>query len=327
MLIDQFDRIHSYLRISITDKCNLRCAYCNPLDLPKGYFTGRTKMTADEIDTLASIFVTQGIKKIRITGGEPLVRKDAREIIQRLSKYPVELAITTNGVYVHEYLTTFKEAGLQSVNVSLDSLNREVYRSITGRDVFDKVKQNIELLLEHNFHVKVNMVAIKGLNNHEIHQFVEWTKEQLLHIRFIEFMPFAGNEWAREKVFSHKEILNLISSKYIVEKLQDAKNDTAKNYKVAGYNGTFAVISSMTQPFCDGCNRLRLTTDGKMKNCLFSRKEIDILDSLRNGEDVLPLIQQCLSQKEKMLGGQFTPVIETINTSTIQNRSMINIGG
>ncbi len=327
MLKDKFERIHDYLRISITDKCNLRCTYCNPVDLPKGYFAGHKRMTADEIETIASVFVKQGIKKIRITGGEPLVRKDAKEIIERLSKFPVELAITTNGVFVHEFIEVFKSTGIKSVNVSLDSLKRDSFFHITGRDEFDRVIQNIGLLLDNNFQVKVNMVAMKGVNENEIPDFVEWTKHKPLHIRFIEFMPFAGNAWSEKKIFSFNEILELISSRCEFNKLPDNVHDTAKKYTVKDYRGTFAVISTMTQPFCSGCNRLRLTTDGKMKNCLFSQKETDLLTALRAGEDILPLIRQSVWQKEKMLGGQFTPVIENINAASIQNRSMIDIGG
>ncbi|MBS1949109.1 MAG: GTP 3',8-cyclase MoaA [Bacteroidetes bacterium] len=327
MLKDRFGRIHDYLRISITDKCNLRCTYCNPVDLPKGYFSGCTKMTVAEIEKMASLFVQQGIKKIRLTGGEPLVRKDAREIIERLSKYPVELTITTNGVFVHEYIDVFKAAGIKSVNVSLDSLNKKTFFDITGRNEFERVMQNIELLLEKDFYVKINSVIIKGINDEEIPRFIEWTKYRPVHVRFIEFMPFAGNDWSGGKIFSYQEMLKLISSQFDFIKLPDEKSQTAKKYLVPGYKGTFAVISTMTQPFCSDCNRLRLTTDGKMKNCLFSKKETDLLSALRAGEDIAPLIRQCLFQKEEAMGGQFTDDIENMDASAIQNRSMINIGG
>ena len=327
MLKDNFGRIHDYLRISLTDKCNLRCTYCNPVDLPKGYFDGATRMSADEIDKIAAAFVQEGVKKIRLTGGEPLVRKDAKEIIERLSKYPGELAITTNGVFVHEFIETFKKAGIRSVNVSLDSLKRERNFSITGRDEFERVIQNINLLLENEFHVKINMVVMKNVNHDEIPGFVEWTRHQPVHVRFIEFMPFAGNQWTNEKVFTYREMLALISSRYPFSHLPNYRNDTAKKYFVPSHKGTFAIISSMSQPFCSGCNRMRLTTDGKMKNCLFSKNEIDILTSLRSGRDIVPLIRQCLLEKEEALGGQFTTVYENMDASTINNRSMINIGG
>ena len=327
MLKDKFNRIHDYLRISLTDKCNLRCVYCNPIDLPKGYFTNANKMSAEEIDTIAGVFVQQGVKKIRLTGGEPLVRKDTKEIIQRLSKYPVELVITTNGVFVHEFMETFQQAGIHSVNVSLDSLIKERNFSITKRDEFDRIKQNINLLLNNNFHVKINTVIMKDVNEDEIPDFVEWTKHEPVHVRFIEFMPFAGNQWSNEKVFSHNDMLELISSKYDFKKLPNEKHDTAKKYFVPGHKGTFAIISNMSQPFCGGCNRMRLTTDGKMKNCLFSKSEVDILGALRNGQDIVPLIKQCVWDKEEALGGQFTSIYQDLDSSKISNRSMINIGG
>ncbi|MBS1750238.1 MAG: GTP 3',8-cyclase MoaA [Bacteroidetes bacterium] len=327
MLNDQFNRVHDYLRISLTDKCNLRCSYCNPIDLPKGHFANSNKMSVDEIDTIAGVFVQLGVKKIRLTGGEPLVRKDAKEIIRRLSKYPVELVITTNGVFVHEFIDSFREAGIQSVNVSLDSLKMRKNLIITGRSEFERVYENIQLLLKHNFHVKINTVVIKGTNEDEIPDFIEWTKQQPVDVRFIEFMPFDGNRWSNEKVFSHSEMLKLIAAKYEYISLQNEKHDTAKKYFVPGHQGSFAIISTMSQPFCTGCNRMRLTTDGKMKNCLFSNNEVDILRALRSGQDIVPLIKQCVWDKKEALGGQFTSAYKNIDSSKINNRSMINIGG
>lgn len=327
MLTDTFNRVHDYLRISLTDKCNLRCMYCNPIDLPKGYFAGSARMTAEEIDQIVAVFVKEGVKKIRLTGGEPLVRKDAQEIIERISKYPVELAISSNGVLVHKFIDVFKSAGIKSVNVSLDSLTRDKFFAITKRDEFNRIMDNIYLLLQKDFHVKINVVIMKGVNDDELNDFIEWTKHLKVHVRFIEFMPFAGNEWSHEKVFSYQEILDKISTKYQFMKLHDSKHDTDKKYFVPGHDGTFAIISTMTKPFCGGCNRMRLTTDGKMKNCLFSKSEMDILGALRKGMDIAPLIQQCVWMKAEKLGDQFSATDENLDTSKIKNRSMINIGG
>lgn len=327
MLTDQFNRVHTYLRISLTDKCNLRCTYCNPIDLPKGYFSQSNKMSADEIDMIAGVFVKEGIKKIRLTGGEPLVRKDAGEIITRLSKYPVELAITTNGVFVDEYIDVFRQAGIRSLNISLDSLDSKRNQIITGRDEFVRVKQNIDLLLKNDFHVKINTVVMRDVNTHELKDFVAWTKDAPLDVRFIEFMPFAGNHWSKEKVFSYKEMLSLVGEEFNYVSLHNDKHDTAVKYKVPGHKGTFAIISTMSRPFCSGCNRLRLTTDGKMKNCLFSKTEVDILGALRSGSDIVPLIKKCVWDKEEMLGGQLNDLGEDSDGSNIRNRSMIHIGG
>jgi GTP 3',8-cyclase len=171
------------------------------------------------------------------------------------------------------------------------------------------------------------MVVMKGLNDNEINDFVEWTKHQPVHVRFIEFMPFTGNRWTSNKVFTMQEMLQVIKEKYKMERLQDEKHDTAKGYQVAGHLGTFAIISTMSANFCGDCNRMRLTADGKMKNCLFSEKETDLLSALRRGEDVVPLIHQSVKAKAKELGGQFTADFEHLHAEDIHNRSMITIGG
>lgn len=326
MLKDTFGRVHDYLRISLTDVCNFRCQYCMPNE-DISFMPSANLMQATEIDLLSRAFVNGGVKKIRLTGGEPLVRKDAQQIIELLAKYPVELTLTTNGFRLHEFIDVFKAAGIKSVNISLDTLDKEKFKQITKRDAFDRVLKNIALMLKNNFHVKVNAVVMRGFNDNEINNFVSWTKDQPLHIRFIEFMPFTGNKWNDEKVFSFKEIIATVEQNFSIIKLKDEANATAKKYKVLGHAGTFAIISTMSAPFCSSCNRMRLTADGKMKNCLFSKGEIDLLTALRNGENITPLISQCLFEKEEALGGQFTKEYERIDASKLENRSMINIGG
>jgi GTP 3',8-cyclase len=284
-------------------------------------------MQKDEIETLSKIFVSLGVNKIRLTGGEPLVRKDAAEIITALSKLPVKLTLTTNGSRLHEFVDTLEQAGVRSLNISLDTLQAEKFQLITRRNQFEKIYDNIQLLLKKDFHVKVNMVVMKGLNDNELNDFVEWTKHQPVHVRFIEFMPFAGNWWSSNKVFTMPEMLQVIEEKYEVTRLQDEKHDTAKGYQVPGHQGTFAIISTMSANFCGDCNRMRLTADGKMKNCLFSEKETDLLSALRRGEDVIPLIHQSVKAKAKELGGQFTADFEHLHAENIHNRSMITIGG
>lgn len=326
MLIDSFDRVHNYLRISLTDNCNLRCFYCMPEENYE--FTPASRlMQPDEIESLARIFVKNGVNKIRLTGGEPLVRKDAADIILRLSKLPVSLTLTTNATRLHDFVDVLEEAKIHSLNISLDTLQADKFQIITRRDGFQKVVDNIYLLLSRNFHVKVNVVIMKGLNDNEINDFIEWTKDVPLHVRFIEFMPFDGNRWTSNQVFTWKEMLEVIEKKYTPIRLQDEIHDTAKKYTIKGHKGTFAVISTMSSPFCSGCNRMRLTADGKMKNCLFSDKETDLLSALRKGEDVLPLIVKSIQSKAKELGGQFTKDFEKIHTEDLHNRSMISIGG
>jgi len=326
MILDSFGRDHNYLRISLTDNCNLRCFYCMPEEDYE--FTPASRlMQFDEIETIAKIFVAQGVNKIRLTGGEPLVRKDADKIILSLAKLPVALTLTTNGTRLHEYVEVLKQAKIHSLNISLDTLQADKFLLLTRRDQFRQVYDNIHLLITNGFHVKVNVVVMKGLNDTEINDFIEWTKDTAVHVRFIEFMPFSGNKWTSNKVFTWHQILEVVEAKYKVARLEDEKHDTAKKYTVPGHAGTFAVISTMTAPFCAGCNRMRLTADGKMKNCLFSKEETDLLTAFRKGEDILPLIQQSIGSKAKEMGGQFTADFEHVHAEDIHNRSMITIGG
>jgi len=326
MITDTYNRVHDYLRISLTDNCNLRCFYCMPEEDYE--FTPASRlMQPHEIEAIAKIFVANGVNKIRLTGGEPLVRKDAKDIILRLSKLPINLTLTTNATRIHDFVDVLEEAHIKSLNISLDTLQREKFQLMTRRDQFTTVFQNIQLLIDKNFHVKVNVVVMKGLNDNEINDFIEWTKDTNVHVRFIEFMPFDSNRWTSNKVFTLQEMLKVIEQKYIVLPLLNDVHDTAKKYQVRGHKGTFAVISTMSAPFCAGCNRMRLTADGKMKNCLFSQAETDILTTYRNGGDIVPLIMESIGSKEKELGGQFTKDFEKIHTEDLHNRSMISIGG
>jgi cyclic pyranopterin phosphate synthase len=179
-------------------------------------------------------------------------------------------------------------------------------------------------------YVKVNMVVMKGFNEMEIIDFVAMTQKKPLHVRFIEFMPFDGNSWSKKLVFTESEILNLIESKFDFFKIKDGKNDTARKFKPIGHEGTFAIISSMSHPFCDGCNRIRLTADGKLKNCLFSCEEVDLIEELRNSKSKILIkekIISCFLKKEKERGGQFNNSFVNTNEKMLQNRSMIKIGG
>ncbi len=326
MIVDNFNRVHDYLRISLTDNCNLRCFYCMP-DEDYNFSPASRLMQADEVLALAQTFVSEGVRKIRLTGGEPLVRKDAAKIIIGLAKLPVELSITTNGTRIHEFLEILENAGLKSINLSLDTLDAEKFKVITRRDLFALVKKNIELLLVRGFQVKINVVLMKGLNDSEINDFIAWTALSPLQVRFIEFMPFSGNRWTSNKVVSSAEILETIAGTYKYQWVPGTVNDTARHYSIQGHQGDFAIISTMTAPFCSGCNRMRLTADGKLKNCLFSNSEVDLLGPLRSGESVLPIIHQHIKSKAEALGGQFTTAIQEIEAINIENRSMISIGG
>lgn len=326
MLVDPYYRVHDYLRISLTDACNLKCLYCMP-DLYHKCMLKEHLMSVDEIYQISKIFVEKGVNKIRLTGGEPLVRKDFGQILSSLATLPVELTLTTNGILIDKYLELFKVKGICSVNVSLDSLNRDTFKQITKFDAFDKVWGNIKLLLKNDFHVKINVVAMENTVLNELDSFIQLTKKLPLHVRLIEFMPFAGNQWNSSKVITSEQMLQKVAEKYDYVKLKDEPNSTAKKYKIIGHEGTFAFISTMSEHFCGDCNRVRLTADGKLRNCLFANNEFDLLTPLRNGESIESIIYKCVQSKKKTLGGQMTTIFSTIDPTQLVNRSMIKIGG
>ena len=324
-LVDSYNRIHNYLRISLTDSCNFRCIYCMPNEKMQCLPYGKL-MSPEEIFSIAKTFTKYQVNKIRLTGGEPLVRRDFEEIVKRLSTLPVELNLTTNGVLLHKYADLLKEVGLNTVNISIDSLQEEKFKFLTKRNAFSQVWNNILLFVNRGFQVKLNTVLMKNVNDDEIKDFISLTKNFPIQVRFIEFMPFNGNQWEKNKVITMDEMLDEIDSHFIYEKIQDHNHDTTKKFKVKGCEGTFAFITTMSQPFCQGCNRMRITADGKMKNCLFGKDEFDILGTLRKGEDIEPLIQSFLKNKHKKMGGQFENFIK-LNPEYLKNRSMIKIGG
>jgi len=287
-------------------------------------------MNAEEIYQIAKLFVANGVDKIRLTGGEPTVRKDFKDIIQKLSKLNISVAISTNAVIIDKFIDDLKAAHINIVNVSLDSLNPERFQKMTLRSNFDKVWKNLHLLLDHGFKVKLNVVLLKGENDHEIIDFIKLTRDLPVSVRFIEFMPFDGNQWDRSKAVSlreiNEEVLNVYHKDEIV-RLQDAPNDTAKNYRIKGYKGSYAIISTVTNPFCDNCNRLRLTANGRLKNCLFSETESDLLTAFRNGERIEPIIQRAVLNKFAIRSGLDTPEKFEDPDHHHKNRSMITIGG
>ena len=329
ILQDSHGRDHTYLRISLIERCNLRCTYCMPEEgvklSPKSHL-----MTYEEIYDIAKTFVDHGVTKIRLTGGEPLIRKDIPIILEKLATLPVELSITSNAVIIDKFIDVLKANGVNKINVSLDSLDEGKFKHITRRNEFKKVYNNILLLVKEGFTVKVNAVLMKGFNDDEIIDFINFTKDLPISVRFIEFMPFDGNKWDMGKMVSYAEVMEYVYKDFTedtVERMQDAPNDTAKNYKIKGYKGSFAIISSVTNPFCDSCNRLRLTANGQLKNCLFSSGESDLLTTLREGNSIEPIIQKAVQAKLKVRGGMDT--LQKLQEPKLHNnnRSMITIGG
>ena len=250
--------------------------------------------------------------------------------MSKLSELEISLSITTNGILIDRHIEVLKRFNIKKINLSLDTLVASKFHSITLRNQFEKVIDNLHLLLNNDFQVKVNVVLIKGFNDTEIVDFVKLTQFLPISVRFIEFMPFAGNEWDRSKMVSQQEILSLVETQFSseeIQKLEDEKNFTSRNYKIKNFQGDFGIISSITNPFCDSCNRIRLTADGKIKNCLFSNSETDLLTAFRNGESITELISESIQNKKKVRAGMST--VNEINDPTLHfdNRSMIAIGG
>ncbi|MBK9147407.1 MAG: GTP 3',8-cyclase MoaA [Flavobacteriales bacterium] len=327
-LTDRHGRTHRSLRISIVDKCDLRCTYCMPED--QRFLKREELMTREEIALIARLFVERfGVNKIRLTGGEPLVRPDAVDIVRDIAGLNVTIGLTTNALSLHKHLDGLMAAGLKGINISLDTFDAERFKRIARRDGFSAVHGNILLALTRGLRVKVNMVVMRGVNDDELLRFVELTRDHPIHVRFIEFMPFAGNHWGRERVYTYGEMLGRIGSVHSFEKLNDDAHSTAKAYRVPGWPGTFAVISTVTEPFCGSCDRMRLTAEGRMRNCLFAREETDLLSALRRGEDITPLIEANVLAKHAKLGGLpvFNPEKEEQVLHDLSERPMVSIGG
>lgn len=323
-IVDSFGRPHTYLRISLTDRCNLRCFYCMPEEgielMEKAHI-----MTLEEIVQMAKIFARLGVDTVRLTGGEPLVRKNVAHLLKELAKLGLQLKITTNGILLDRYLPLFQEIGLTKINISLDTLDKIKSVFITKRDYFDRIMGNIEAAVAANCQVKLNVVLIKGVNDQEINDFVALTKSQSIGVKFIEFMPFKGNQWDWSKGVSQETILKTVRAQFgSVERLADPKHSTSANYQVPGHQGSFGIVSTITNPFCADCNRLRLTADGKMKNCLFATSETDLLTPLRAGQPIEPIIRQTIQQKKFSRDGM---ELKMDAEHYEQNRSMISIGG
>ena len=282
-------------------------------------------MTLEEIIAITKTFIGLGVDTIRLTGGEPLVRKNFEFLVREISKLGVTLKLTTNGILLDKYYDVFEEIGLKKINVSLDSLDKAKNAFITKRDYYDRIMKNIHDGLDREFQIKLNVVLIKGVNDKEIQDFVALTKDQPLTVKFIEFMPFKGNQWDWSKGVSEEEILVIAKKEFgEIEQLENPKHSTSKNFKINGHRGTFGIISTITNPFCSDCNRIRLTADGKMKNCLFANSETDLLTPFREGREINNLILDSIKKKKFSRDGM---ELKMDAEHYEQNRSMIAIGG
>jgi molybdenum cofactor biosynthesis protein A len=274
------------LRLAVTDRCNLRCFYCMPEDGLK--WLSRTElMTYEEMLRSCSLLVKMGIEKIRITGGEPFVRKDIMQLLTALSELPGlnELSLTTNGVLTAPHVPELKRIGVKTVNLSLDTLDANRFFTITRRDEFTDVMASLEQLIKHGIEVKINAVVMDGKNTQDIIPLVELTRSLPVSVRFIEEMPFNGNDHIYSGIkWDHVRILEEIKDKYPdLKKLKDPAYSTSYNYQVPGHKGSVGIIAAYSRTFCGTCNRIRITPQGELKNCLYDDGVLNMRDLMRKG--------------------------------------------
>ena len=323
-LIDTYGRVHRDLRISVTDRCNFRCQYCMPEE-GMDWTPREDLLTFEEIERLAKLLVHRfGIESIRLTGGEPTVRANLNKLIEKLAKLDVDLSLTTNGATLPLVAQDLYEAGLNRINISLDTLDPERFKSLTRRDNLKQVLQGIEAAKAVGFDpVKINMVVMKGINDDEVLDFISYGRENNVVVRFIEFMPLDADEvWEKSKVMSQDEILALITPHYDLEPVFRGSSP-AERWKFADGSGEIGIIATVSEAFCEACDRIRLTADGKFRNCLFAIKEFDIRTLLRENVDDEELVRLFSDAvKDKWAGHQIGKSV-FIRPS----KSMSQIGG
>ena len=306
-LRDAHNRIIRDLRVSLTDRCNFRCFYCLPNGEPP-LARKETILTFEEIVYLADIFVSLGIEQIRLTGGEPLIRKDVPKLVTKLAKLKPalrDLALTTNGFDFPRHAAALKDAGLDRVTISLDSLDREKFIDITGVDALDKVFAAIDAAKKFGFEpIKINAVIVRGRNDNEPAEFARFAREYDIAMRFIEFMPLdSGHEWSRDMVVPGKEIHDTINAVYPLRLKETSRgSETAWKYEFAdGAPGEIGIIAPVTEMFCGACSRIRLTADGQIRTCLFSTTEHNLRDFVRSGasrQEIVGFIEDVVKKKE-----------------------------
>jgi GTP 3',8-cyclase len=288
-LVDKFGRVVTKLRVSVTDKCNMRCLYCMPAEGLE-WMPREEILTFEEIARVVKLSAELGVRKIRVTGGEPLLRKGVEDLIYTLSTVPgiKTVSMTTNGYFLKEKAESLARAGLCGINVSLDSLKPEKFKKVTRRNYFDRVIEGIHAAESANLYpIKINAVVIRGYNDDEIEDFARLSLTKPYRIRFIEFMPLdGGGTWRKDLVVTKSEILERVNRISELVEVVNGDGDPARKYKFKNANGEIGVIASVSQPFCGKCNRIRLTADGKIMTCLFALNEHDIKRLLRgNGTD------------------------------------------
>ncbi|CAM9112319.1 unnamed protein product, partial [Ectocarpus fasciculatus] len=329
-LRDTFGRFHDYLRISLVEKCNLRCVYC----MPAGGVTLSPKeqlLSYDERLRTLRLFSSLGVKKVKFTGGEPLVSRDLADLISFSRDHTSisNIGITTNALLLSSQLERLAGAGLSNINVSLDTLDADKFSRISRRDskVAARVLSGLYAALAKGITVKINCVLMRGVNDDEMKDFIRMTRDVDMDVRFIELMPFDGNEWTADKMMTYYEAIDDLEKQVrAADRTAASKHDTAKWYRVPGHRGRVGFITSMTSHFCGGCNRLRITADGNLKVCLFGDDEYSLRDAMRAGLTDLEIaaqIAEAVSKKKFSLGGHK----DAEELSKSKNRPMILIGG
>jgi molybdenum cofactor biosynthesis protein A len=329
MLYDNHGRIINYVRLAVTDRCNLRCFYCMPEEgiafAPKSQI-----LSYEEMVRVITVLSEMGISKVRLTGGEPFVRRDIMQLIESIAalKGIKKIALTTNGTLTTPYIKDFKKNKLTSVNLSLDSLDAKRFFEVTRRDEYHKVMETLDELLKHDIDTKINCVVMQGKNEQDILPLVEMARHAPLSIRFIEEMPFNGTgQHPKDWIWSHKKIIEHIKEAHpSLEKIPDEPNSTSFNYKIDGFQGSVGVIAAYTRSFCGSCNRIRLTPQGLLKTCLYDSGIFNVRDMMRNGAtdgDVKIAFLEAIGNRAK--NGFEAEAQRFMGTSVFE--SMTTIGG
>ncbi len=327
-LFDNHGRPINYLRLAVTDRCNLRCFYCMPEEGIK-YLPKKLLLSFEEIERLVTLMAQMGITKIRLTGGEPFVRTDLMDLIRKIITIPgiQDLHLTTNGILTAPHIPELKALGITSVNLSLDTLDRERFQTITRRDEFEATWKSLELLQQHDIPVKINTVVMEGKNIEDLHALVDLTRHKNISVRFIEEMPFNGGDTHYQKLnWTYHRILSHIKEKYPeLIKVQDPANSTAYHYQVPGFAGTVGIIAAFSRTFCGTCNRIRVTAQGTLKTCLYDEGVLDVKKLLRgnfSNEEIKIELMKAFQQRPK---DGFEAENKRMVTSA--NESMSTIGG
>lgn len=327
MLIDNHNRKINYLRLAVTDRCNLRCNYCMPAE-GINFAKNNKLLTIDELKVLSEILVDQGIDKIRITGGEPFVRKDLMVLLRHLRSMDglMDISVTTNATLIGPYIDELKALDIKNINVSLDAINKATFERITRRNQYDTVHNNLIRLISEGFNVRINFIALDGQNTQDIIPVLELAKHYPVSVRFLEEMPFNGGSKSFQKItWDYKHILEHIKTGYPdYYKLESPKTSTSINYKIPGFKGTFGIIPSFSRTFCGSCNRLRISATGDVITCLYAKASANLRDIMRGEDSERKVKEQVL----KAVGSRAKTGFEAQEKyKDVFSNSMTSIGG